>query len=156
MATISNVVDDGDLVTYRPKLKAREHRQRSIYISQSLKVWFDEDLPNVPCERGHRVSPNAYTHSLLKRFITGERFVLTDEYKKLDVRQPVWTFRPQGVRVFGYFYKRAVFIGVTGALRCELDPKGFKDKKEEVIEFIKKINLDPPPCITSELPKDVL
>ncbi|NIY77117.1 hypothetical protein HED22_15800 [Thalassospira sp. HF15] len=119
-------------------------------------MWFDEYLPSVPRERGHRVSPSVYTHSLLKRFIIGERFVLTDEYKKLDVRQPVWTFRPQGVRIFGYFYKKNVFIAVTGALRSELNPKGFKDNKEIVMDFIKNINLDPPPCITSELPKDVL
>ena len=124
---------------------------RSLYLSPELAAWIDDYLVYQPKDRHKHLEPVEQVFEILDRYVKG-RAMERSEMKKMEpIGEHVWAFKPQDVRIFGYFYRPKVFIAVCGEMKKNLVPtKGkttnqlYKPFRQKVLNFRDGIDLDQP------------
>jgi hypothetical protein len=158
MATLQQVRSRGDLHGFDPDLEADELPQRYLYVTTDCRRWIEDVLTSAPRDLDKTLPPINQLDSLATQFVRGVRFVYGRDFKALDfLGYCVWELRTYDVRLFGYFYRRGIFIGVGGVLKKELaNNKAYLAYRKQVRDFMQRIDLDPPPALKGSAPSDVL
>ena len=130
-AEINSLIKAGGLVRWDPRLGERVGAQpRVILLLPDVAAAIDKPrwpLGDNETARGPKLRRQAF-HAQLTRFVEGKSMVVTEEIKRLSRRDAAYSdlfsFRsrppnPQ-VRLFGYFAKPAVFVGLDFLERDEL------------------------------------
>jgi hypothetical protein len=158
MATIEQKIASGELEKYEANLKPRELVDRIIYYSPDLTKWISNDLQQANRDFDQHLDPLDQVVILFDEFVAGRPMTFGFQIKKLaSLNDYVWEMRPTDVRIFGYFYRKSIFIAVCGELKKNLTKNAlYKPFIAEVVNFSKNINLDRPEKIMETRLKDVL
>ena len=162
MATIDELLTQNKLISIQVPLGPKEMPNRQIVIGHELYKSL-ETLKNK--SKGRKGDPSDFEKIMLifRRYIRGDNF---DAQRELRILEPVgnyvWEFKPSGIRIFGYAYRKGIFIGSQFAEKQRLTFRKLEDKKrydpyiKKTLRFREQLNLDPPACIESEDINDIL
>lgn len=153
MATINYLERKGALVLYKADLRAGEQKERALYFSPDLPYWIENHLDMQPKDRHKHLLPSEQVEEIFDQFVRGHHMGRNDMKKLEPVGQHVWEFKTEDVRVFGYFYRKQIFIAVCGEMRKKLKPANQKYKHfiNQVLKFRNSIDLDEPKYMEEEL-----
>ena len=151
MATVPTLANSGVLVRYELDQGDPEQSVRLFYFSQDCYDWFDETLCEAPIETGKKLSPYEISDAFIRGFVIGRRlFHTSDVVNVMPQREGVWELKPDGVRVFGWIWKKGVFIAGRGELKSKLTPARYECLINETIDFRTALDLDPPKFINGD------
>lgn len=144
MATIGELVDIEVLKKFNPVLDVGEAEVKLVYLMPDARKWvspIDTDGETLP--RG------SYQHRIRARisdYCSGGLLYQDFHLKWLHgKKEHCWEFkseRPDAVRLFGWFYRRQIFIATHGALKKNI--KGYKHHKGIIKAARDSIDLNEP------------
>lgn len=151
MASLTDLEQAGKLVLFRPKLDPDQMMERQVYLAPEAHDWC---FSSTELERA---SPNDrafdLVHAQLRSFVVGCLMLEGAEMRRLKppktaAIKEVWeckTTPPDAVRMFGWFYRRGIFI--VSHMRFKRDLRTWKSyipEMNRVVSFRASLNLNAP------------
>lgn len=159
MATPQTLCEKEKLFKLDVPLSPGENVERVIYLSQRIIDWF-KTVPEMSTSiMGLEEAPDEQLDALLHDYITGAPLSYDKRFKKLNPRsQDVWELKTADLRIFGWFYRRNVFVAVAGEEKRRLqDLYGmYAGYVGEVVRFRNDLPLDEPKYLPGALENDVV
>ncbi len=158
MATLDDIEQAGGLIRFDGNLEADEMPERALWHTPEYEAWIG-DVLNLYAGTGRKkITPSDEVYSLSIDFILGRPMAYNVDLKKLDpIGHCVWEMKTAEVRVFGYFYLKKIFIAHHGEMKDYLKKRRcYAPHVQRVVEYMKSVGLDPPPCLTATRLSDVL
>ncbi|HEX4157921.1 MAG TPA: hypothetical protein VHY79_05555 [Rhizomicrobium sp.] len=164
MATLAHLEADGRVLKYDAALEDDEQELRLLYVSPTLAEWIGTTLPTLISDLNDPLPPldqfDAYGHV----YASGLPLVFDRQFKVFQPRavEPlgdgVWYIKTTDIRIFGWFWRRDVFVGVVGdtAYRCKTYNLYQGYRSVNVARFRDDLPLDEPKFIPGTNPDDVL
>ena len=160
MATIQEMIENGELTKINPGLGDEELEWRCIYGTDDFIEWLENDLPNLVHNTTYAdLSPFEQVATIFSEYIVGENFSDDRRFKKLrKTPSPhIWELKTDDVRIFGWVPHKDQFI-------CVYDDEATKIKAlntygwymQKTKNVMDSSNLDDPKCITGEKYNDVI
>lgn len=155
MPTPSDAVGSGKLEKINGGLDAHEQEQRLLYAMLRAVDWIETNLDVVEADGfyDNAATPLQQADDLFYSFVSGED--MASDWPPHVMRPSVngvWELRTPDLRVFGWFWRKGVFIisSIDTASRCKQYSfyGGYRDqcmRDREGFEF------DPPPYVNGEL-----
>jgi hypothetical protein len=158
MATIEQLVAQGILAKCDLDLESHELPERLIYFLPRASEWIDNELNNVISDRMLEITPYEQVYSLIYDFVIGESLIIDRQVKHMKkLENHIWALKTPDVRIFGWFYKRDVFIGACADTAHRIkDSDLYHGYISEAIRQRNLLNLDPPKHIIGSVPHDVI
>lgn len=123
MATIIELVNDGQLVKLGGGLDEHEQPERLLYAFPQVVEWLDQTLPSLEAELGDgRQSPIEQIDELFYDFVSGADLAYYERsHSMIPVDLGVWELKTPDTRAFGWFLQRGTFIiaEIDTAFRCK-------------------------------------
>jgi hypothetical protein len=116
MATLLDLAGGRAPVLFKldPGFEDGSQEFRCILASQKLKIWIEQELPNLVSPLGIQISPQEQLFALVDVFYSDETLTYGGHFKPLRCRgQGVWELRTEDLRIFGWFPLKDHFIGVV-------------------------------------------
>jgi hypothetical protein len=149
MATIMQLEKSGVLSKLDAQLSHRQQEFRCFYASQPLVHWFRNDLLAASSQHNIEQSPAEQVDALLEVYCSGEELVYERSFRDIKpIGSGVWELKTADVRVFGWFCKRDVFVGVAADFKWRiLQHRLYAGYRDRVLRFIAGLDLDEPKCL---------
>lgn len=162
MATLLELEQRGVLDRLDPGLPFDVQERRLIYVSPRLRDWLQGPLLGLVGEG--ELSPAEQLADMLERFCSGETLRIGPHLNVLNpVRRPgaagqaAWKLKTYDARIFGWFARRDVFVGVSGHPAAHVKKhRLYPALADEVVRFRDGLDLDPPKFIPGENPYGVV
>ncbi|MDI7775022.1 hypothetical protein [Asticcacaulis sp. EMRT-3] len=117
MATIPILCERGDLIKIDAVLGLSVQERRLIYATPRAFGQFATSLPNIEAQWKPKVTAPEQVDALIATFCSGEEFAHDTnrgnggDFKRIKGRSNgIWELKTDDVRIFGWFYKKDVFI----------------------------------------------
>jgi hypothetical protein len=112
MATIATLVANRELIEIDGGLAPHQQPERLVYALPHVVQWLDQTLSTLrPFALDTMMTPIEQVYALFYDFISGDDFAY---YERCHAMRPapqgVWELKTTDVRLFGWFYRRGVFI----------------------------------------------
>lgn len=115
MSTIKELEKSGELIQVVVRLYRGERENRLFYALPAFVQWVSKDLPGLKPLDEHDMLPAEQFRSLLRDYLIGRRLNVSDDYKRLRPREKdVFELKTADLRIFGWFYRRDIFIASFG------------------------------------------
>lgn len=150
MATLQELCWRGLLIRYDADLGPHEQEHRSIYATEEFDEWVEDHLPYHEQDWHQTLTPLDQVDQMFADFVRGRRMSIGSDIKKLEpLGHHVWEMKPQDIRIFGYFYRKGVFIAACGEYKRNLKPaRKYGPLIRTARDVMSGIPLDPPACET--------
>lgn len=158
MATLRTLVTNGELVALRVPLERNEFPDRQIYALPRVRKWLEDQLPGQPSDRFVEIEPEGQLEDLLHQFITGGQLCIGQTYKSMHHHgDGVWELKTADLRLFGWFYKRDIFIvSDVNLKRFVMGPGVVPGLCKQAVRFREILPLDEPKFIDGDDPHVVV
>lgn len=112
MATLSELVERGNLIRYNPSLSPREQSRGLVYLFPHVRDWMRDTLPDMEPILDHgRLSPIEQVDALLHDFVVDEDLSYYERSHCMRPEEPgVWELKTEDVRLIGWFKLKRVFV----------------------------------------------
>lgn len=156
MATLSQLCQTGSLIRIDEPDELMVPK-RLLYGSPNLVAWLDKNLPTMKTQWQSVWTPEQQVSILLIQYFYGRPLETPRQYRHLRPHDKwIWELKTDDIRIFGWFYKMDVFIGVVAGDATVIKDNGFAAAMiEETKHFRQNLNLNPPKHIEGG-PADVL
>lgn len=124
MATIDQLIEQGQLFKLEDVLDPGELEERIIYVHPRVATWMDENLETLENDGFYDniPSPKQQADDLFYEFISGAN-IISDwpPHAMTPSVTGVWELRTADLRFFGWFWRKGVFLitGVDTKTRCQ-------------------------------------
>jgi len=158
MATIADLVANGNLVHLGGGLEDDEQPNRLLYALPHVITWLDETLPGLEADfHEGKQDPLEQLDDLFYSFVRGEDFSFWERSHSMRPTEPgVWELKTPDIRLFGWFAAPCVFViaEVNTAFACK-EHDLYAGYRGSVVRRREALELDEPKFITGEY-SDVL
>lgn len=165
MATLKELCDQERLHRLKPDLDADQMQRRAVVIFDHVRSQIAA-LCGVASPTGNEFDLDEQFDALIYSFCIGEQFQLPGDFHEMDHRDPgVWELKTADLRLFGWFYRRDVFI-VTDVKDATFVKKGPENVTVTVslyhgfctsaVHWRDQLDLDPPKFVDGKHPENVL
>lgn len=156
MATLDELENKGALFRVRINLRAKEYEERKIYAFPALWDWMTGAMRTTEPYRDN-ISLGQQARVLLKNFITGQPFEEGEWFWLMNPQHmDVYELKSADIRIFGWFYRPRIFIGVAGdTLERTHTYNLHAGYRNSVVHARETIDLDPPAYIKGASITDV-
>lgn len=163
MATIPSLLLSGAIFKLEAELDEDEQELRIIYTSPSLKVWIENELPNLQSFFGTETDPLEEFVALHGVYASGLPLIFERDFKAFQ-RRPltpmgdgVWYLKTRDLRIFGWFIAKDCFVGVVADTFERVKKYNlYQGYRGEVTRFRNELQLDEPKFVPGENPDDVI
>ena len=160
MATLSTIVDNGDLIRIEIELDGDDQLWRLLYATPDFIEWLDQVLPRLKTNiLGLDFSPMEQVDSIFESFACGRSLNSDRRFKKLR-RTPdgfVWELKTPDIRIFGWFLAKDQFVCTFGVEKDHLElTNGYGRYIAQTMFIREQVDLDPPKHIEGSEYNDVL
>ena len=158
MATPLELTERGSLLKLDPGLGRREQELRLLYASPRLAKWFGSDLLNLGSSWNIELSPAEQLDAFIEVYASGKTLTFQRAFHPIrHVGAGVWMLKTADVRLFGWFWKRDVFIGhcADTAERVKLSDL-YHGYAGDVVRFREKLDLNEPKFVLGDDPNVVV
>ena len=163
MATASQLENAGKIHKYDPALEDDEQELRLFWTSPRLRVWVENDLPNLTSQWAVETPPLEQLDAFTAVYASGLPLVFEIQFKPFQPRaiQPlgdgVWYLKTPDLRIFGWFWRKDCFIGVVADTAERVKKHGlYEGYRGDVVRFRNKLELDEPKFIPGTDPNAVI
>ncbi len=158
MATIQDLEDSDSLVRYEPVgLRPNEMPVRVLLASQAFCRWAEEELSKLPAKPGRDLTPFEQVSDVFRRFVVDPNFKGTGVFQNIIPQgEGVYEIKTTDMRIFGWFYRRGIFITHAGAPKGGLRFPEIAAIRKTITVFRKQLRLEEPPYIRSSFISDLL
>ncbi len=160
MATAQHLADRGILVRIEIELDPDEEPQRVLYALPRVKLWIDEELPEIKSD-GYvhgALNPSEQAESLFYDVVSGKSPLdMAPKCMKPD-EDGVWELRTHDLRFFGFFWRKGVFVMTSADTKAKcIKVNGLASgHRNNAIYFRGGLDLDEPKFVPGSNPNDVL
>jgi hypothetical protein len=149
MATILEITKTGALRKLDAELSHRQQELRCLYATPKLVQWIENDLLHADSQHNLEQSPAEQVDALLEVYCSGEVLDYGWAFKEIKpIEHGVWEFKTADVRIFGWFHRVDVFVGVIADFKWRiLENRLYAVYRNEVSRFMAQINPDEPKCL---------
>lgn len=136
MPTFDALVKAGHVVRYAKPIWESRDAIREVYVTPELFDWADENptVLSVNHGSGNR-SRLEHLEQLFCDLMCATRPGAGDLRRLMPTNKGVWKLHPYGLRVYGWFPKRGVFVAVAGALLEDTKKdKSLNDRMRDKVE----------------------
>lgn len=158
MATLSALDDRGELHRLDPGLPARVQEERIVYLSERMRRWIEEKLPDLGSTWNIETSPLEQFVELVETFCSGKELAYEQRFHALRYRGGgMWELKTADLRVFGWFNCKDCFVA-----HCADTADRIKEHKlyhgycGDVERFRNDLDLDEPKYIPGDDPHAVV
>jgi hypothetical protein len=158
MATIETLVTEGALTKIEVPLPAGALEIRLFYGTESFVNWLKTGLPNMQAPSDAQWDHAEQVDDLLLRYSIGEALSYGPQFHALHPgHRGVVELKTSDVRIFGWFYRRDVFIATNGHDTTFIKERGlYAGYRDEACRLRDQLNLDPPKFITGSMDNDFI
>lgn len=158
MATLIELLDDGQVSQIDPALGPRQQEFRRLYVLPDLQKWLEEDLPTLGSTWNIEQSPQEQLDALIAIYCSGDTLTYQRAFKPLNnIADGIWEMKTADLRVFGWFPHKDHFIGVSADLTEQIKHLNlYRPYCEEAIRRRDKLELDEPKFIQGDDPNAVV
>lgn len=158
MATILEIEKAGGLRKLDAQLSRRQQEFRCFYAAPKLVQWIENDLHHAGSQHNLEQSPAEQVDALLEVYCSGEVLSYGWAFKEIKpIGSGVWEFKTADVRIFGWFNREDVFVGVVADFAWRVkEYKLYAGYRDEVLRLIANINLDEPKCLAGGVEDGVI
>ena len=151
MATIEELVQLGNLHEFEAKLGPRDFKERSLFVTNDYIEWHNSHAVNIRVGYGVELDiyeqvDHIFTEFVIGKKLVGQRVWLDPRYKG------VYELKIHDIRIFGWFYRKGIFIASYGAAKIDL--KGNRRNMKRCINRVERtrnnIDLDEPKYIRGD------
>lgn len=157
MSTLSERRLDGTLFLYQTGLDGLP-AVRWMYMTPTCKKVICEDLPSWTSQWGLTQTPAQQFDALMDQYLTGEAMDYNTDIKTLNpVTDNIWEMKTPDLRLFGWFYRKGVFIATALDLADRV--KGwalYSGYRNDAVRIKSEIDLRLPKCIEGGKVNDVV
>lgn len=123
MATLSELVEKGDLSRIEVELERGEQPWRRIYAIPTFTAWLGDKLPTLSTSIYADAEPIEQVDAVFHEYIVGEHLSTDVRFKSLSWTPDwsVWEFKTPDIRVFGWVPERDVFICAYGDMKDNIE-----------------------------------
>lgn len=131
---------------------------RWMYMTPRCKKVICEDLPSWTSRWKIAETPTQQFDALMDQYLTGEAMDYGTSIKVLaPTDKHVWEMKTQDLRLFGWFYKKGIFIATALDLADRVKgPNLYNGYRDEAVRVRSEIDLRPPKCIEGGRVSDVV
>lgn len=158
MSTISELLELKKLTKLDVELEEGIQPLRCIYALPEAMCKIRDYLPSQKSEWKITETPMEQLDSLLERFISGRTMVATKMFRVLKPYDNyTWELKTADLRLFGWFYKKDVFILSSLFMAGDTKKSGlYTGFSNEAAKRRDELSLDPPKEIKGKNPNDVI
>ena len=156
MATLLQLDQAGVLDRIDPGLERGTMEVRLIYALPRLRDWLEGPVHDLQSHLEQ--SPAEQVATIIEDFCSGATLVIGPHLNMLDhVDGGMWKLKTYDTRIFGWFAKRDVFVGVCGHSTTHVKQHGlYHGIAGEVGRARDALDLDPPKFIPGDSPYGVV
>jgi hypothetical protein len=158
MATVIELSGNAGLLFKLDALEANQQEFRCIYLSEKLKNWMNDVLPQLQATWQTELTCQEQVGALVESFCAGDELDSSTQFRALrPIGQGVWELKTGDVRMFGWFVKKDHFIGVVAhdAYRVKYHDL-YHGLIGEVVRYRDALDLDDPKFVPGDNPHAVL
>ena len=124
---------------------------RALYFSPDFVEWLENILPDKTADRSRDLVPADQVEAFFDRFLTDEHMSGVGDFQNITPQSHgVYEMKTTDVRMFGWFYRKGIFIAARGCMKK--DVKGNYDAERKVVEIFRdSLDLPPPSFIRGKL-----
>lgn len=163
MATVAELVNRGELISFDVGLENFEFAHRRIFGTPEFRDWIDKVLPGMEeGTTGASNTPLEQVDELFFKFTIGEPLSVNRRFRPLLYRgshspKHIWEMKTQDVRIFGWFYKMDCFVCAFGESADTVKGEDLYQTMAAKTNYVREhLNLDPPKCVTEGSYENVL
>lgn len=158
MSTIDMMVKSGALVLYRAHLPRRHLPQRAIFLLPEMVQWVRSELPRIEALDVHDLSPRLQVFMLFNAFVAGEPMRIGRMFHAMrPVSKGVYELKTPDIRIFGWFYRRDVYIAAQGCPMVDVKTEGtYAAFRDRVVDRRSRLPLDEPKYLQGASEDDVV
>jgi hypothetical protein len=131
---------------------------REMYLTPAVKTVICTDLRSWKSEWDTSETPFRQFSSLMDRYLTGERLNFEESMHVMNpVADGIWELITADLRIFGWFYRKNVFIATAINLARVIKTHNlYAGYKGEALRFRENVKLAPPKCVPGGNINDVV
>ncbi len=159
MTTAQGLAGAGLLVRVEIALDPDEQPQRLVYVLPAVRDWMATILPNFASDGfvSGAATPFEQADALLYDFIIGKAAFEMAPRCMRPRAHGVWELRTYDLRLFGFFWRRGVFIATSADTKARCKAQGaYAEHRSNAMRTRDELDLDPPKFMIGSDPDDVL
>jgi hypothetical protein len=158
MATLLELLNQGELFRFDPMLGWNEMEMRRIFLLSEARNWLEEKLPTAEATWQIEVNPAEQLDALVYEFCSGKPLQVGTRFKSLvHLGDGIWELKTADLRLFGWFVRKDHFVvsdcdHTDRIKRVNL----YRGYCEQAVRRREALNLDEPKYIGGDNPDDVV
>jgi len=163
MATLSELVQAGDLHKYDPELPDSELELRTFLAFERVAKWITDTLPALESDLDRELSPEEEFNALMEAFCGGTVLEIPKDFHPMRPvgsggnDQGIWELRTLDLRIFGWFPVKDVFVAVSARPAKQIKDQGiYPGLVLEAAGYRDRLGLDEPKFIGGADPNAVV
>jgi hypothetical protein len=155
MSTLLHLQQSGAIARFEPETDVEE---RFVYALPRFEKWVAETLPELASNWDLENVPLEQFDDLMAQFCRGNPLAFGDDFKCLyEHEDGVWELKAADLRIFGWFYKRDVFIAACADSAWKIKEYHlYAGYREQTKRDRDQLDLDPPKFIAGSDPNAVV
>ncbi len=158
MATLSTLIERGDLIKLDPGLPMSELEVREIYMTVGLTEWIDRVLPGIRERFNTSFTAQEQFSQLVEDFCGGVELQYEQGFHCMTPAESgVWELKTPNIRMFGWFCSKDIFVAFKALEASFVKTHGlYAGCRDEVIRFRSLLDLDEPKFVEGTDPHAVV
>lgn len=158
MATILHLANQGLLHKLEAGLSWREQEERLIYVLPEAMAWMRDVLPIEESNWGSEISPLEQLDSFLIDYCAGKELAYERQFRPIrHIADGIWELKTVDVRLFGWFYRKDLFICSAGNIKWKIKESGLvHGYRSEAAGRRDHLGLEEPKFVPGDNPNDVI
>jgi hypothetical protein len=158
MSTLKALEKSGKIVRVSARLPRGEHESRMFFALPAFVQWLENGLSALqPLEQSNML-PVEQFRALLRDYLIGRRLNIADDYRRLRPHEKdVFELKTADLRIFGWFYRRDVFIASFGdSMERVKTFELYGGYRDETVRLRAALPLDEPKWLQNAKEDDVI
>jgi hypothetical protein len=158
MATILDLAKAKKLSKLTPGLRSGEQELRVLYASPRFEAWVVKTLPSLVSNWNLELTPEQQLDDYLNNYALGEPLTYRRQFNPIRYHKDgVWELKTGDVRVFGWFYRKDVFIAVVADETWKVKKHNlYAGYAGDVVRFRDALDIERPKFIGGKDPNNVI
>lgn len=155
MSTLLHLVQSGAIARFDPETADEE---RFLYALPRFEEWVANELPNLESNWDLESSPLEQFDDLMGQFCRGDPLAVGNDFRCLyEHEDGVWELKTADLRIFGWFYKRDIFIAAAAGPAWKIKEYDlYAGYREQTKRDRDALDLDPPKFLAGSDPNAVV
>jgi hypothetical protein len=155
MATLLHLQQSGAIARFDPETVTEE---RFIYALPRFQTWVQNELPLLASNWDLENSPVEQFDDLMAQFALGDALAVGDDFRCLfEHDDGVWELKTADLRIFGWFYKRDVFVAASAGAAWKIKEANlYAGFREQTKRDRDQLDLDRPKFLAGSDPNAVV